>query len=92
MLNLFPGKCWNRVSALNPAELPNLLSSQKLSCFKSVLPFFFFFFSIDCSVSCRSINMTPARRETCNLKATAFARLGNGDCGCDSQELLFLSN
>lgn len=79
MLNLFPGKCWNHVSALNPSELPNLLSSQKLSC-KSV----FSFLSIACSVSYRSINIIPARHETCNLKATVFKSLGNEECDCDS--------
>lgn len=87
MLNLFPGKCWNHVSALNPAELPNLMSSQKLSCFESVFPLL----SIACSVSCRSVNTTPARHETCNLKATAFERLGNRKCDCDSQELFLCS-
>lgn len=90
MLNLFPGKCWNHVSALNPSELPNLLSSQKLSCCKSVFPFL----SITFSVSCRSVNMTLARHETCNLKATVFERLGNGECSHnrDSQELLLWSD
>lgn len=71
------------MSALNPTELPNLLSSQKLSCCKSAFPFF----SVPCSVSCRSVNTTPARHETRNLKALAFRRLGNGECDCDSQEL-----
>lgn len=88
MLNLFPGKCCNHVSALNPSELPNLLSSQKLSCCNAV----FHFLSITRSVSCRSINTTPARRETCSLQGRVLERLGNGQCDCDSQELLLWSH